>query len=102
MKTELQHFTGDYEYVIVGAHLSLEDTRKQFGEEIKLDQGEHAEITKVKHWWVRYEFLGPDNTPDDFNDPEPGDAAWVLYDKEARPGGAVRRATVITGLTGVE
>jgi hypothetical protein len=96
---ELVRFTGDL-YVIVGGHIPLKEIREKYGEEIKLDEGKDAEIVSTRYGWVRYEFLGPDNTPDDFDDPVPGDAAWILYLQEKRPKGIVRKVTAITEISG--
>lgn len=100
MKPELVRFTEGV-YVIVGDHLSLEEAQKQFGdayeEEVDADFDDNAPvmINSVKHWWIRYEYLGPDNCPDDYDDPEPGDAMWMLREQTKRPKGVVRKATVI-------
>ena len=95
MKPELVRFTDDA-YVIVGAHLTLEEVQGQFGKEYDemIDEDEPAKITSVKHWWVRYEFIGPENCPDNY-DPDPGDRLWMLKEQEKRPKGCVRKATVI-------
>jgi hypothetical protein len=98
-KIELVRFT-DGIYVIVGAHLSLEEAREQFGEEYADEDYDYdndciKRINSVKHQWVRYEYIGPDNCPDDYDDPEPGDALWMLKRQEKRPKGCVRKATVI-------
>lgn len=96
MKPELIRFT-DGIYVIDGDHLILEEAQRQFGEEYsdEIDSDEPVTIDSVKHWWVRYEFIGPDNCPDDYDDPEPGDAMWILREQTKRPKGVVRKATVI-------
>jgi hypothetical protein len=44
---------------------------------------------------VRYEYIGENNCPDDYDDPEPGDALWILREQTTRPKGIVRKATVI-------
>ena len=96
MTTSLVRFT-DGVMVIVGEHLTLEESRKRFGD----DYDEYVEcdgcdpIKSVKHWWVRYEFIGEPNCPDDYDDPSPGDALWMLKETEIRPKGVVRKATVI-------
>lgn len=96
MKPELIRFT-DGIYVIVGEHLTLEEAQRQFGEEYdeEVDENEPVTIDSVKHWWVRWEYIGPDNCPDDYDDPEPGDAMWILKEQTKRPKGVVRKATVI-------
>ena len=99
MKPELVRFT-DGIYVIVGDHLTLEEAQKQFGEEYSdedydYDNDKVKTIESVKHWWVRYEYLGPDNCPDAFDDYDPGDALWILREQTKRPRGVVRKATVI-------
>jgi hypothetical protein len=96
MKPELVRFT-DNVYVIVGDHLTLEDAQKQFGREYdeEVDEDEPVTIDSVKHWWIRYEYLGPDNCPDDYDDPEPGEAMWMLKEQLKRPKGVVRKVTVI-------
>jgi len=104
MKPELVRFTDDI-YVIVGAHLSLEETREQFGREYDTEMDAFDDdknipiisvINSVKHWWVRYEFIGGNNCPDDYDDDiEPGTALWMLKKQEKRPKGVVRKATVI-------
>jgi hypothetical protein len=96
MKPELVRFT-DNVYVIVGDHLTLEEAQKQFGKEYdeEVDEDEPVTIDSVKHWWVRYEYLGPDNCPDDYDDPEPGERMWMLKEQMKRPKGVVRKATVI-------
>jgi len=98
MKPELVRFT-DGVYVIIGDHLTLEEAQRQFGEryeeEIDADTDEPVIINSVKHWWVRYEYIGPDNCPDEFDDPEPGDALWMLKEQIKRPKGVVRKATVV-------
>jgi hypothetical protein len=98
MKPELVRFT-DGIYVIVGDHLTLEDAQKQFGEEyeeeVDADFDEPVMINSVKHWWIRYEYLGELNCPDDYDDFEPGDALWMLKEQTKRPKGVVRKATVI-------
>ena len=100
---ELQRFT-DGVYVIVGAHLPLEEAQKQFGKEYDTEMDAFDDdkkipitstINSVKHYWVRYEFIGPDNCPDDYDDPEPGDKCWMLKYQKNRPKGVVRKATVI-------
>jgi hypothetical protein len=88
MTVELVSFT-DETMVVVGEHLSLEETRVKFQNECDDD------IISVKHWWVRYEFIGEPNCPDDWDDPSPGDALWMLKETEIRPKGCVRKATVI-------
>ncbi len=99
IKPELQRFS-DGNYVIVGAHLSLEEVKEQFGreydEEVCCDYEdlEFVPINTVHHWWIRYEFIGPDNCPYDY-DSEPGDACWMLRIQTKRPKGVVRKATVI-------
>jgi hypothetical protein len=102
MKPELVRFT-DGIHIIVGAHLSLEEAREQFGREYDTEMDAFDDdkkipiisvIESVKHWWVRYEFIGSDNCPDDF-DPEPDDRCWMLKEQEKRPKGVVRKATVI-------
>jgi hypothetical protein len=95
MKPELVRFTDDI-YVIIGAHLTLEEAQEQFGKEYneEIDDDEPATIDYIKHWWVRYEYIGENNCPEDF-DPEPGDAIWLLKEQEKRPKGVVRKATVI-------
>ena len=97
MIPELQRFT-DGLYVIVGAHLTLEEAREQFGKEYdeEVDNDTPTEITFVKHQWVRYEYIGEFNCPDDY-EPEPGSALWMLKEQEKRPKGIVRKATVING-----
>jgi len=99
MEPELVRFT-DGVCVIIGDHLTLEETRKRFGDEYgeeyyDYDADKPGIIESVKHWWVRYEYLGPYNCPDDFDDCDPGDAAWLLREQIARPKGVVRKATVI-------
>jgi hypothetical protein len=96
MKPELVRFT-DGIYVIIGDHLSLEDAQKQFGKEYdeEIDEDEPVTIDSVKHWWVRYEYLGELNCPDDYDDFEPGDALWMLKEQTKRPKGVVQKATVI-------
>lgn len=96
MKPELVRFT-DGVYVIVGDHLSLGEAQRQFGMEYdeEVDEDEPVTIDSVKHWWVRYEYIGPDNCPDDYDDPEPGDTMWMLKEQTKRPKGVVRKATVI-------
>ena len=96
MKPELIRFT-DGLYVIVGDHLTLEEAQRQFGEEYdgEIDSDEPVTIDSVKHWWVRYEYLGEFNCPDDYDDYEPGDALWILKEQIKRPKGVVRKATVI-------
>lgn len=93
---ELVRFT-DGLYVIVGDHLSLEEAQKQFGKQYdeEIDEDEPVTIDSVKHWWVRYEFLGEWNCPDEYDDYEPGDAMWILREQTKRPKGVVRKATVI-------
>jgi len=102
MKPELVRLTGDV-YVIIGAHLTLEEAKEQFGKEYdeEVDAFDDKEnvpiistIDSVKHCWMRYEFIGEFNCPDDF-DPEPGDCLWMLKEQEKRPKGCVRKATVI-------
>lgn len=102
MKPELVRFT-DGVYVIVGAHLTLEEAREQFGKEYDEEIDDYDDINKkrvftqidtVKHWWIRYEYIGEYNCPDDW-DPEPGDAMWLLREQTKRPKGVVRKATVI-------
>ena len=102
MKPELLRLT-DGIYVIVGSHLSLEEAQKQFGKEYDEERDEFDDekkipiistIDSVKHWWMRYEFIGENNCPDDY-DPEPGDQLWMLKEQEKRPKGCVRAATVI-------
>lgn len=104
MIPELQRFT-DGLYVIVGAHLTLEEAREQFGKEYdeEIDAFDDnigkpitSTIDNVKHQWVRYEYIGEFNCPDDY-DPEPGDALWMLKEQEKRPKGIVRKATVVNG-----
>ena len=96
MITSLTRFT-DGVMVIVGEHLTLEETIKRFGYEYEeyIDVDELDPITSVKHWWVRYEFIGEFNCPDDYDDLSPGDALWILKETEIRPKGCVRKATVI-------
>jgi hypothetical protein len=98
MKPELVRFT-DGIYVIVGDHLTLEEAQNQFGREYdeEIDEDEPVTIDTVKHWWIRYEYIGPDNCPDDYDDLnlEPGDALWMLMTQTKRPKGVVRKATVI-------
>jgi hypothetical protein len=96
MKPELVRFTGGL-YLIVGDHLSLEEAQKQFGEEYDeaIDEDEPVTIDSVKHWWVRYEYLGEWNCPDEYDDFELGEAMWLLYEQTKRPKGVVRKATVI-------
>ena len=96
MKPKLVRFT-DGVYVIVGAHLTLEEAQKQFGKEYdeEIDADYPATIDYIRHWWVRYEYVGPDNCPDDYDDPEPGDRLWMLKEQTKRPKGVVRKATVI-------
>ena len=53
-------------------------------------------IDSIKHQWVRYEYIGEFNCPDDY-EPEPGSALWMLKEQEKRPKGVVRKATVING-----
>jgi len=79
--------------VILGAHLSIEEAREQFGEEYadSMDQDPSAVINNVRHCWARYEFIGPDNCPECC---EGMTAAWILYE-DYRPQGFVRRVTVI-------
>lgn len=95
-KPELIRFT-DGLYVIVGDHLSLEEAQKQFGKQYdeEIDEDEPVTIDSVKHWWVRWEFLGEMNCPDDYDDYEPGEAMWILREQTKRPKGVVRKATVI-------
>lgn len=95
MKPELVRLTDDI-IVIIGAHLSLEEAREQFSKEYdeEIDSDLPATIDSVKHWWMRYEFIGEDNCPDNW-DPEPGDRLWMLKEQEKRPKGCVRKATVI-------
>ena len=90
-------------YVIIGAHLTLEEAREQFGKEYDLEVDDFDDnekvpivstIDSVKHWWMRYEFIGENNCPDNF-DPEPGDRLWMLKEQTKRPKGCVRRATAI-------
>lgn len=101
--SELMRFT-DGLYVIVGAHLTLEEAQEQFGKEYdeeiddydtKLNKSVTSTIDWVKHYWVRYEYIGEFNCPDDFDDPEPGDRLWILREQINRPKGVVRKATVI-------
>jgi hypothetical protein len=75
----------------------LEEAQKQFGREYdeEVDEDEPVTIDSVKHWWVRYEYLGELNCPDDYDDFEPGDALWMLKEQIKRPKGVVRKATVI-------
>jgi hypothetical protein len=96
MIPELQRFT-DGLYVIVGSHLTIEEARAQFGKEYdsEVDNDTLTEIDSVKHWWVRYEYIGEDNCPDDYDDPEPGTRLWMLKEQTKRPKGVVRKATVI-------
>ena len=99
MKPELVGFS-DGLYVIVGDHLTLEEAQKQFGEEYgdedyDYDNDKVRIIESVKHWWVRYEYLGEFNCPDAYDDYEPGDALWILREQTERPKGVVRKATVI-------
>jgi len=103
MKPELVRFT-DGVMVIIGAHLSLEEAKEQFGKEYNEEVDAFDDnagipivstIDEVKHWWVRYEFIGENNCPDDYDDPEPGDALWMLKEQEKRPKGCTRKATVI-------
>jgi len=103
MKPELVRFT-DGCYVIVGAHLTLEEAKDQFGKEYdeevddfddKLKLPITSTIDYINHWWVRYEYIGESNCPDDFDDPEPGDRMWMLKEQTSRPKGVVRKATVI-------
>lgn len=95
-KPELIRFTDDV-YVIVGAHLTAEEAQEQFGKEYdeEIDLDEIATIDTVKHWWVRYEFIGENNCPDDYEDWEYGDKLWMLKEQTVRPKGVVRKATVI-------
>lgn len=95
---ELVRFS-DGSLVIVGAHLTLEEAQSQFGEEYGEEEFDYegdqlGKISSVKHWWIRYEFIGEDNCPEDF-EPEKGDRCWILREQEKRPGGCVKRATVI-------
>jgi len=79
--------------------ITLEEAQKQFGEEyeeeVDADFDEPVMINSVKHWWIRYEYLGELNCPDDYDDFEPGDALWMLKEQTKRPKGVVRKATVI-------
>jgi hypothetical protein len=102
MKPELVRFSDDT-YIIIGAHLTLEEARDQFGKEYDSEVDAYDDeakkeiftpIESVKHWWVRYEFIGEDNCPDDFEG-DPGDSMWILHEREKRPKGITRRATVI-------
>jgi len=97
-KPELTMFSNG-DWVIVGDHLSLEDAQKQFGDEYRDENDlteEMAGIESVKHWWIRYEFIGPDNCPDGYDEIiDPGDALWILKEQEKRPKGCIRKVTVI-------
>jgi hypothetical protein len=96
MKPELVRFT-DGIYVIIGDHFPLEEAQRQFGKEYdeEIDEDEPVTIDSVKHWWVRYEYLGELNCPDDYDDFEPGERMWMLKEQTKRPKGVVRKATVI-------
>ena len=78
MTPKLQRFT-DGLYVIVGAHLTLNEAQEQFGEEYdeevdafddNIGKPITSTIDRVKHQWVRYEYIGPDNCPDDYDNPD--------------------------------
>jgi hypothetical protein len=95
MKPELVRLSEDY-YVIIGAHLTLKEVQEQFGKEYdeEVCDDEFSPINSIKHCWMRYEYIGEYNCPDDF-EPEPGDALWMLKEQTERPKGVVRKATVI-------
>ena len=102
MNVKLVRYT-DGIYVIEGAHLTLEEAKKLFEKEYDevvdaYDFDKDCEIisgiNKVTHCWIRYEFVGEFNCPDDF-DFEPGDAIWLLYTTKNRPKGVTRKATII-------
>jgi hypothetical protein len=93
---EVENYGLDFPFVIVGAHLTLDEARARFGEDYNAEIGadEIATINAVKHCWVRYEIIGEGNCPDDY-EPEPGLRLWMLHEQTRRPGGVVRKATVV-------
>jgi hypothetical protein len=78
-------------YGIAGAHLTLEEARARFGEEYarRTDGGT---IDAVEQGWLRYEFIGENNSVDwvDANH-----AAWLYSPLDDKPRGVVRPVTVI-------
>jgi hypothetical protein len=93
---------GTYRITMLDSSSSLKDfaqNRKKYYKKYilneEVDEDEPVTIDSVKHWWVRYEYIGPDNCPDDYDDPEPGDTMWMLKEQTKRPKGVVRKATVI-------
>jgi hypothetical protein len=86
MKPELVRFTD-------GIYLIVDEEIDAYDDDAK--KGIFTPIDSVKHWWIRYEFIGEYNCPDDYDDPEPGDSMWLLYERETRPKGVVRKATAI-------
>lgn len=87
----------DFTYVIVGEHLTVEEANRQFGEEYSRESDTSGGIVGVKHYWMRYEFIGEDNCPDEM-DPEDfgkGEGCWVLKEQTKRPKGATVKVTVV-------
>jgi hypothetical protein len=93
---ELALFT-DGSWVILGAHLSLEEARARFGEEFARENGgdEPAVIDHVDHCWVRQGFVGEDDLDALDDGIEIGTRWWILHETTVRPTGVVRRATVV-------
>jgi hypothetical protein len=80
----------DGEWIISGEHLSLEEAKERFDEEI-ISYTDYP-IIDIRHSWLRYEFVHPDDFDLDYDDDKY--ALWVLH-KGKRPKGVVRKCTEI-------
>jgi len=78
------------EWVISGEHLSLEEAKERFDEEIISETG--YPIVFIRHSWLRYEFVNPDDFDLSYDDDKY--ALWVLHTGK-RPKGVVRKCTEI-------
>lgn len=78
------------DWVISGEHLSLEEAKKKFNEEIILNTG--YPIDSVRHSWLRYEFVNQGDFDLSYDDDKY--ALWVLHTGK-RPKGVVRKCTEI-------